>query len=64
LKQLKDIVARVGDLIAILECDIEGFPRPTIQWYDQYSKIHQKQQIYRKKKKEKKEIIQFCPLKV
>ncbi|CAI5451947.1 unnamed protein product [Caenorhabditis angaria] len=32
-KQLEDIVANVGDLIATLSCDLEGNPSPKITWY-------------------------------
>lgn len=32
LKKLEDIVAKVGDLIAKLECGIEGYPRPAVEW--------------------------------
>ncbi|VDM84406.1 unnamed protein product [Strongylus vulgaris] len=32
-KQLDDIVAHVGDLIATLTCEIEGMPLPRIIWY-------------------------------
>ncbi|EFP11257.1 CRE-TTN-1 protein [Caenorhabditis remanei] len=32
-KQLEDIVANVGDLIATLSCDVDGVPSPKVQWY-------------------------------
>lgn len=32
-KQLEDIVANVGDLIATLSCDIGGVPEPKITWF-------------------------------
>ncbi|EYC10055.1 hypothetical protein Y032_0057g2742 [Ancylostoma ceylanicum] len=32
-KQLEDIVANVGDLIATLSCDIGGVPEPQITWF-------------------------------
>lgn len=32
-KQLEDIVANVGDLIATLSCDLEGHPDPQITWF-------------------------------
>nr|CDJ96599.1 Immunoglobulin I-set and Fibronectin domain containing protein [Haemonchus contortus] len=32
-KQLEDIVANVGDLIATLSCDLEGNPEPQIAWF-------------------------------
>ncbi|CAI2354591.1 unnamed protein product [Caenorhabditis sp. 36 PRJEB53466] len=32
-KQLEDIVANVGDLIATLSCDLDGHPIPKVQWF-------------------------------
>ncbi|CAI4227244.1 unnamed protein product [Auanema sp. JU1783] len=32
-KQLEDIVANVGDLIATLSCDLDGNPSPKISWF-------------------------------
>ncbi|PIO73038.1 immunoglobulin I-set domain protein [Teladorsagia circumcincta] len=32
-KQLEDIVANVGDLIATLSCNLEGNPEPQIAWF-------------------------------
>ncbi|VDL74389.1 unnamed protein product, partial [Nippostrongylus brasiliensis] len=32
-KQLEDIVAYVGDLIATLTCEVDGTPLPRISWY-------------------------------
>uniref|UniRef100_A0A915JT26 Uncharacterized protein n=1 Tax=Romanomermis culicivorax TaxID=13658 RepID=A0A915JT26_ROMCU len=39
LKQLKDIVANLGDLLTILECEIEGAPTPSVQWVKDGSPI-------------------------
>lgn len=32
-KQLEDIVAYVGDLIATLSCEVDGAPEPRITWF-------------------------------
>uniref|UniRef100_A0A0N5ALN6 Myosin light chain kinase, smooth muscle n=1 Tax=Syphacia muris TaxID=451379 RepID=A0A0N5ALN6_9BILA len=32
-KQLEDIIAKVGDLIATLSCDVDGIPAPRITWF-------------------------------